>query len=1037
MARKGISDFCWRRLPGVLMRTQRAALRFLLLALLLTLCSSTVRAQLQQPFVFSTDLTNPSSIDVYTRNDITGALTPVTGSPFPSKEPVSVMALDFKGRFLFTASTSLSKISMFTVNPDTGALQEVPNSPFASASTDQPVFLSTESSGQFLYVIDSVGSQPEASAVETFQIDPVNLDLIPSSAGATSLPGLFLNGATHPSGKSFYAFLTVPNGTVPDEVVFLVFNSSTGAFTTESFSQLSSPPSSVGALGCCLAMASQGESLALGMSTDLLVYSLNSDGTLAPSPAGGNSIFNGSANSMSFDTLGQFLYVDLSSPTPGSADRVHIFPLATLQESADSPLPSGFPFPFTWNVDPTGPLIYADQVYQVDPQTGVPGSILAANPLGLAGSGFPHAVFSQPPGSQPITGPIALLSTTSISFGTLSLGQTSSAQTLTITSNGGQALDLNTLAITGANASDFSETDTCHAPAVLQPGQNCSVLVSFTPSASGPRSAAVTITDNAAPPTESVALSGTGQNPAPAITFVPGSLSFGTVSQGASSTMSVTVNNSGTAVLNITNVVLGGANASDFSSSSPTCNSPIAVNSACTLMITFTPQAPGLRSATVTLTDNAPDSPQTLALSGTGQNAAPAITFVPGSLSFGTVSQGASSTMSVTVNNSGTAVLNITNIMLGGANASDFSLSSPTCNSPIAVNSACTLMITFTPQASGLRSATVTVTDNAPGSPQTLALSGTGAATTMGISFSPADPAFPTITEGTSGAAQTLTVTNSGTGILHVTTVSLAGTNPADFTLTNNCKNPVPAAANCTISLVFNPIGSGQRTANLTFTDDAPNSPQTIALTATANPAFTVAPAPGGSTTATVSPGQTAQFQLQLTPGAGYGGSVALACSGAPTGATCQVPTSVAIANGTPATLTVMIPTSGGNGLLPPTTIWRPIPPAGVRLFVLLSLCLLLIRVRKNRWLLEGAFEPRRRLAWSSALAAILLCSIVYAVGCGGGSSPPPSVTPAPPPGGGVVTPAGTSMIVITPTATSLTGQPLQLTPIQLTLNVN
>jgi len=126
MARKGVLGFCWRRLPSVLFRTQRAARRLLLLAFILPLSFFPLRAQLQQPFVFSTDLTNPSSIDVYTRNDITGVLTPLVGSPFPSREPVSVMTLDFKGRFLFTASSNVSKISMFTVNPDRERFKRFP-----------------------------------------------------------------------------------------------------------------------------------------------------------------------------------------------------------------------------------------------------------------------------------------------------------------------------------------------------------------------------------------------------------------------------------------------------------------------------------------------------------------------------------------------------------------------------------------------------------------------------------------------------------------------------------------------------------------------------------------------------------------------------------------------------------------------------------------------------------------------------------------------------------------------------------------------
>src|SRR5260370_15502981 len=141
----------------------------------LFLCSIPARAQLQPAFVFSANPANPKSVAVYTRNDLTGILTAVPGSPFPSKESVNVMTLDFKWRFLFTASSNPSTISMFSVDPNTGALQEVPNSPFASLSTNDPGFFSPESSGQFLYVIAFNRALAGASSVESFHIDSVNL----------------------------------------------------------------------------------------------------------------------------------------------------------------------------------------------------------------------------------------------------------------------------------------------------------------------------------------------------------------------------------------------------------------------------------------------------------------------------------------------------------------------------------------------------------------------------------------------------------------------------------------------------------------------------------------------------------------------------------------------------------------------------------------------------------------------------------------------------------------------------------------------
>jgi hypothetical protein len=775
------------RLPGPSM-TRRSL--FLLSAVLL--CSLSARAQFQAAFVFASD---PNGVAVYTRNDVTGILTPVAGSPFASKESVSSMTLDFRGRYLFTANRTNSKISMFTIDPNTGALQEAPNSPFASLFTNQPVFLSTESSGQFLYVINFNGSNAFVSSVESFQIDSATLSLVPSSSGATDLPGLFKGGATHPNGNVFYAYFNDPSPSNPNAASFLLFDSSNGAFTATT--------SGPGAIADCLALDPQAQFIALGSDLEISTQSLQPDGTLGTfstvnSSAGGTPVF------MTFDTLGQFLYVTLYHALSNSY-RVHVFSPALLQELPNSPLPSNFPLTVEWTVDPTAPLIYADQVYQVDPQTGIPSPILATSPIS------PPAIFSRPPGSQPVVGPVALLSATSLSFGSLSVGQTSGAQTLTITSNGGQALSLNTLAIAGANSGDFTETDTCHVPTALQPGKSCSVLISFAPSAVGNRSATVTITDNASPSTESVPLSGIGLAPAPAVTIVPGTLDFGTMTQGTSTPSNIVVTNAGTATLHISGVALGGANANDFGSSAPSCSNAIPVNATCTVTVTFTPLAAGLRSATLTLTD------------------------------------------------------------------------------------------------------------------------------------------------------------------------------------------------------------------------DAPNSPQLIDVKGNANPAFSVTAAPGSSTTASVTAGQLAQYQMVLTPGPGYSGNVSFTCSGAPLGATCHVPSSVPVANGVPAPFTVSVSTSG-SAILPPTIRVRLKPFGGLRLLPFLALAMVLLMMITTRWSFEK-MAYAKRMALSGASVAMVSYAALSMGGCGGGSAA--VLTPAV-----VITPVGTSTIVITPTAMSSSGQPLQLQPIQLTLTV-
>src|ERR1700730_658907 len=86
-----------RALLAMFSKTKRALCCFCAVLV----CSSSLRAQFQSAFVFAAD---PAGVAVYTRNDVTGVLTPVAGSPFPSKEAVTSIALDFTGRYLFTAN---------------------------------------------------------------------------------------------------------------------------------------------------------------------------------------------------------------------------------------------------------------------------------------------------------------------------------------------------------------------------------------------------------------------------------------------------------------------------------------------------------------------------------------------------------------------------------------------------------------------------------------------------------------------------------------------------------------------------------------------------------------------------------------------------------------------------------------------------------------------------------------------------------------------------------------------------------------------
>jgi len=318
--------------------------------------------------------------------------------------------------------------------------------------------------------------------------------------------------------------------------------------------------------------------------------------------------------------------------------------------------------------------------------------------------------------------PAVSLSVGSLAFGNQSVGVASSALTSTLINTGNAALSLSSVSVTGTNPGDFSQTNTCGSSVAA--GAGCTISVTFTPSASGGRSASVSIADNASGSPQTVTLSGTGT--APSASDSPSSLTFGNQSVGvASSALTSTLSNTGNAALSISSVSVTGTNPGDFSQTN-TCGSSVGAGASCTISVTFTPSASGSRSASVSIADNASGSPQTVALSGAGTSESPNANLAPSTLSFGNEPvELASSSQTITLSNTGNAALSLSGIAITGADPNDFSENN-TCGASLAAGGNCTLAIQFTPSASGSRAASLSITDNATGSPQVVALSGTG-----------------------------------------------------------------------------------------------------------------------------------------------------------------------------------------------------------------------------------------------------------------------------------------------------------------------
>jgi DNA-binding beta-propeller fold protein YncE len=303
------------------------------------------------------------------------------------------------------------------------------------------------------------------------------------------------------------------------------------------------------------------------------------------------------------------------------------------------------------------------------------------------------------------------------------------------------------------------------------------------------------------------------------IVLTPSSLTFPPQPVGTSSpAQQATLRNTGNVALNITNIVASG----DFAQTND-CPSAVARAGFCTLSVTFTPTATGIRTGGVTITDNAPGSPHQLPLAGTG--GIPAVSLRPASLTFASQAVGTTSpAQPTTLNNTGSGPLSITSIAASG----DFAQTS-NCGSVVNPGASCTLNVTFTPTATGTRTGSISITDDAAGSPHHVSLTGTGAVGQGAVTLTPASLTFVAQPVGTFSAAQLATLKNTGVGTLKITSIGRSG----DFYEGNNCPTTLAAGASCTLSVKFTPTSPGPKAGSVTITDNAPGSPQQLRLTGT------------------------------------------------------------------------------------------------------------------------------------------------------------------------------------------------------------
>ena len=487
----------------------------------------------------------------------------------------------------------------------------------------------------------------------------------------------------------------------------------------------------------------------------------------------------------------------------------------------------------------------------------------------------------------------------------------------------------------------------------------------------------------------------------PPVILSPASLNFGSVLANTTTPVKiVTLSNITSGSLTLTSITTNGDFAqAPAANSCPYGGGPVAGGTTCPIYLTFTPTETGTRTGVVTVTYSGQGSPQTVALSGTGIVSAASVS--TNILTFVGQDVGTSSApQTVTVTNLGSVALSVSKVAIsnGWTQSSD-------CLPFITANSSCTVEVSFQPTVLGPQTGTLTLTDYASNSPQTVKLSGSGIAPQVGLSATTLSFAGQTVS--TTGPPQTLTLTNTGNGTLIPLIVTVSG----DFVQSNTCAGSVAAGSSCTINVTFTPTATGTRNGTLKFTDNASDSPQTVSLTG-AGEDFTLGVPNGYSSSATVPAGQAATYTLTVAGEEGFNQSVALTCGGYPTESTCAVsPNSVAPGNN----FTVIVTTTATSAHTPPTLPQPPWPrPHALWVVAALLACV--------AWAIHASRQGKAsRWALYLPLTAGLLLVLA---GCGG----TPAITH-------YGTPTGSYTVTVTGTAGA--GPAAVSHSLKLTLNVS
>ncbi|MFD0894047.1 choice-of-anchor D domain-containing protein [Luteolibacter ambystomatis] len=467
--------------------------------------------------------------------------------------------------------------------------------------------------------------------------------------------------------------------------------------------------------------------------------------------------------------------------------------------------------------------------------------------IALTGTGAaPEIVVEQPADTDLADG------SASISFGSSAPGNPV-ARTFTIRNTGNANLTLTDITKDGPNQGDF--VIGTPGATTIAPGDSTTFEVTFTPAATGARTAALHIASNDADENPfDIAMGGTGAAPEitveqPAgtdLTDGSATIAFGDSLVGTPVIRTFTVKNTGISDLNGISITKDGTDAAQFAVSAPGATT-LAAGANTTFTVTFTPASSGAKSAAIHIaSDDADENPFDIALGGTGtapeiaieQPVGTGLTSGSATVSFGDVPTGTPQAKSFTVKNTGTATLTGLALTMDGADAVLFSAT--TIPTTLAAGGSFTFDITFTPTTTGSKTAALHLaSSDADENPFNIALTGNGTVPEIAIE----QPVGTGLTDGTSSVAfadtpvggssiLTFTIRNTGTADLTGLAVTKDGTGASALTLGAPAATTLAPGATTTFTVTFSPSSGGASTAAIHIaSNDTDENPFDIALT--------------------------------------------------------------------------------------------------------------------------------------------------------------------------------------------------------------